>query len=348
MMQFQRFLPTIVAMIPVAQKDIDNVSACVKGILKHSLNPVREVFVIGAASLRGRLPTDVSVTWVDEEEIYPGLDDVRAALYEVGYRHDSSTWYFQQILKLSAFTITQPAADHILIHDADVALVQDTLFVDWQGRSLLAYGYPLHWQLHTRRHALPTQHSALAAAARLVPGWKPVDAYSGMQHHIVLERGITQELFGRVQAHHGVEFWRAFISCVEKTKWHGISEYVIYRHFAVSNFPEIARSIHLNSVDIIECAATGRYGLVETLQAAYPTTVRLVGCHKFADYKGTLATMDYVTRGTRIQSSDSAPPPLALLLDQGLLRIEALDPAPAPGAAMRLFAGDSSAPDVME
>jgi hypothetical protein len=323
-------------MIPVAEKDMDNVPMCVNGILRHSRNPVSEIYVIGAADLRRRLPADCAARWVDEDRVRPCLGEVRSALRDDGYRHDSGKWYFQQLLKLCAFSIFQPAADHILIHDADVALVKDALFVDGQGRSLLAYGYPLHWRVNTLRHAVPAEHSALAAAARLVPGWKAVDAYSGMQHHIVLERSITQDLISRVEAHHGLDFWRAFIGSIEKEKWHGISEYVIYRHFAADNYPEATCSRHIGSIDIIEPAADGPYDLAEILRADRSSAVSLVGCHRFADYEGTLASMDYFVP-IRNEKPFGATPPIALLLDRGLLRIKALDGASIPDGITRLF-----------
>jgi hypothetical protein len=331
-----RPLPAIAAMIPVAEKDMNNVSACVNGILRHSRNPVSEVYVIGAARLRQRLPADCAARWVDEERVHPCLDDVRSALHDHGYRHDSGSWYFQQLLKLCVFSILQPAADRILIHDADVALVKDTLFVDGQGRSLLAYGYPLHWRVNTRQHALPTEHSALTAAARLVPGWKAVDGYSGMQHHMMLERSITENLISLVEAHHRLDFWQAFIGSIEKKKWHGISEYVIYRHFAACNYPEATRSRHIDSIDIIEPAAGGPHDLADLLRAGHSGAVSLVGCHRFTDYEGTLASMDYLAP-IRHRKPSGATPPIALLLDQGLLRIEVLDGASTPDGIMRLF-----------
>lgn len=319
-------LPTIVAMVPVAEKDVHNLAECVHGIRRHSRNPVRMIYVIGAARLRRQLPAGLAVEWIDEECVHPRLEDVRSALTEDGYRHGSGNWYFQQLLKLNVFRTIDLAVNHILVLDADVALVKDTLFVDGERRSLLAYGYPLHWQLNTRRYTVPAEHSALSAAARLVPGWKTVDAYSGMQHHIVLDRRIMDELVRRVEGHHGLEFWRAFIRSIERAKWHGISEYVIYRHFAAANFVAEVRSRHLGSVDIIQSVTAGPYRLAETLRAEYSSKVHLVGCHKFADYRGTLATMDYLPLALREKVLRKLAP-LALSLDRGLLRIEALDPS---------------------
>jgi hypothetical protein len=332
----EQSLPTIVVMVPVAGKDLQNLAACVHGIRQHSRNPVATIYVIGAAHLRNQLPAGLAVEWIDEESVHPRLDEVRLALLEDGYRHNNSSWYFQQLLKLYAFSILEPVADYILVHDADVALVKDTLFVDSHRRTLLAYGYPLHWRLNTRRYTVPTRHSALSAAARLVPDWKTVDAYSGMQHHIVLDRSIAQELFRRVEDHHDVEFWRAFIRCVERDKWHGISEYVIYRHFAVASFPEAVRSRHLASVDIIESTATGPYELVEALRAGYPSGACLVGCHKFSNYEVTLATMDYIPPELRerlLRTMD----PLVLWLDRGMLHIEVLDRKIGLPGPVRLF-----------
>ncbi|MFJ6054676.1 DUF6492 family protein [Streptomyces sp. NPDC092307] len=306
----------------MAEKDMTNLPECTERIRAHSLNPIKKIYVIGAARLQSRLPSDSTVEWVDEESLHPNLLEVRSALAEMGNRHDNAGWYFQQLLKLCAFRILGPVGDHLLIYDSDAVPVHDMPFVDGQGRSLLAYGYPLIWRLNTRYHSVPVQHSAVSSATRLVPGWRAVDAYSGIQHHMVMDRVITNELMYRVEEHHGSEFWRAFLASVEKPKWHGISEYVIYRHFAIANFPDAVLSRHLNLLDIVE-PVTGPYDLAEVARAA-PEHVDVVGCHRFSRYEQTLETMDYIPPDLRQEMLAEAAP-LSLHMDRGLLTVAALD-----------------------
>ena len=92
----------------------------------------------------------------------------------------------------------------------------------------------------------------LTAAARLVPGWHPVDQFSGMQHHMVFDRTVLAELMRRVEDAHDTPFWRAFLNTIESSKWTGASEYVLYRHFACWLFPERVAVRHLSTAEVIE------------------------------------------------------------------------------------------------
>lgn len=319
-------LPDITVVIPVAEKDLGGIPACVSGILEHSCNPVRDIYVIGAASLRSQLSMALPMTWVDEESVYPSLVEVRKALAQDGYQHHNAGWYFQQVMKLCAFRILRLSGQHLVVLDADVLLVRDASFVDKQGRSLVPFGYPLSLRLNTRVHTVPSIHSALTSASHLVPGWRIVDPFSGMHHHMPVSRTIADDLLNRVEASSGLEFWRAFIASVERQKWHGISEYVIYRHFAIANHPQLVHCRHLNSIDIIEPLG-GPYRLENVAKSRYPSDTDLLSCHQFSDYRLTLSTMDYMPQRLRASLLHTNSP-LALRLDQGLLRIHELPRAP--------------------
>lgn len=84
----------------------------------------------------------------------------------------------------------------------------------------------------------PDRHSAIIAATRLLAEWRPVDPYSGTQHHMVFDRQILADLMRRVEDRHQRPFWEAFLTTTEHTKWTGASEYVLYRHFAAKFFAD--------------------------------------------------------------------------------------------------------------
>lgn len=316
-------LPPISVVILAAEKDMSGLDVCVRGVLAHSLNPVVLVQII-AQRLPPRSHDDVDsrVVWFDERHCTPSSRDMRQYLRGLGRDPSTASWYFQQLAKLQCSDVLPAGApEHVLVVDADFVFLRDMAFVDGQGCSVLPYGYPLSWRLNTRVHRLPDQHTALEAAGRLIPGWLPVDAYSGMQHHMVFDRTILGELIQRAQDAHGEPFWQAFLRTADPHKWTGASEYVLYRHFAARFFPERVRHRHVDAVDVIQAEGHDGFVLPEVVAAARNSSLHAVGCHRFLHYAQRLATMDYIPVDLR-HTVCAEPVPLQLRLDGGLLTME--------------------------
>ncbi|MER7452940.1 DUF6492 family protein [Nocardia beijingensis] len=313
-------LPAIDVMIPVAAKDLSSLDACITGLRAHCRNQIRSVHIVGSAPLREQVRTEHVVQWIDEEAISPTPAAIEAALRRVGGRHHNSSWYFQQLVKLNCFHILPRTVRHLLVLDADYAIVEDVVFVESDGRSCLAFGYPLRWRLGTRRHAMPERHSAIAAATRLLAEWRPVDPYSGMQHHMVFDREILADLVRRVEDQHERPFWEAFLATIEHTKWTGASEYVLYRHFAARFFAAQIRSRHLDAIDIIQSAENASWTLAEAVAGISRAGVKAIGCHSFLNYANRIATMDYIPDQLR-SKLQATQGPLMLGLNQGALHI---------------------------
>ena len=81
---------------------------------------------------RQRWPTSLACEVVDEQDVLPiRRDDID---YQFG-SVDRSGWLFQQLLKLSADTIS--SSDHVLVLDADTVMIRPQSFhVRRQGRAL--------------------------------------------------------------------------------------------------------------------------------------------------------------------------------------------------------------------
>jgi hypothetical protein len=301
--------------ILVAPKDAAGLRFCLESVLRHCHNPIRSVHVV--ASFPVTAP-DERVRWLDESLVTPGIADIDAALRDAGSAHPNASWYFQQLVKLRCFDLLPAdASEHVLVVDADIAFVADVCFVDREGRASLPMGYPLRWTSPRRSAgtppAAPRQHSALSSAARLVPGWHAVDRFSGMQHHTVFDRTVLTELVRRVEDTHRMPFWRAFLTTAESAKWTGASEYVLYRHFARSTFPERVTMRHLSSAEIIQSAAPGGFTLADVLGAPRAVDVQIVGCHRFLDYADRIASMDYISADLRRELPRDAPLKLRLV-----------------------------------
>ncbi|MEV5886716.1 hypothetical protein AB0L74_29200 [Streptomyces sp. NPDC052020] len=308
--------------ILAAEKDMPGLDVCVRGIRDHCLNPITTMQVIAQrVPKRPRGDIDPRIVWYDERRCTVAGSMVRAYLRDLGRDPSTASWYFQQLVKLECFTLLPAdAPEHVLVVDADFVFLRDTVFVDGRGRSLLSYGYPLSWHPGSRTHRLPVRHSALEAAGRLVPGWLPVDAYSGMQHHMVFDRTVLGDLVRRAQDAHGEPFWQAFLRTADPGKWTGASEYVLYRHFAARFFPERVRHRHVDAIDVIQGEGPGGFTLPEVAAAALGSSLRAVGCHRFLHYTERLATMDYIPAALR-RTLGADPGPLWLRLDGGVLAI---------------------------
>ncbi len=317
-----RARPALDVLVPLAPKDAENLDICISQLVKHCRNPIRAIHVVAPAAMARPMAAEVPVVWVDEDAVVPSRADVSRALAAAGSPHENATWYFQQLLKLLCFRVAAGAGAHVLVVDADYTFVEDVELVTAAGQSVLPMGYPLSWDLDTDEHVLPAEHSALASAARLLPGWQPVDAFSGMQHHMVFDRVIAEDLIHRVERRHGLPFWEAFLETADPRKWTGASEYVLYRHFAAAFFPERVVHRHLDAIDVIQSANASAFALADVLAAPRRRGVVALGCHRFLDYEARLATMDYIPDDLRRRLLE-APRPLMLDLDRGRLRIDA-------------------------
>lgn len=304
-------LPELDVVMPVAPKDASDAALALRSLLRHCRNPIRAVHVVSASPPQF---VDQRVRWLDESLVEPSLAEVEAVLRATGSPHGNATWYFQQLLKLGCFALPGVTADHVLVTDADLAFVADVTFVDSFGRALMPWGYPLRWG-PGQGSSGAVRHSALRAASRVVPGWCAVDRFSGMHHHMVLERRVAAELVRLVERAHGVPFWRAFLVARDRSRWTGASEYVLYRHFASRSFPERVVMRHLSSAEVIQSAGAGGFTLADVLAAPRPGDVRAVGCHRFLDYAHRIATMDYLSDPLRRELPVNAP--LALRLRRG-------------------------------
>lgn len=334
--------PAIDVMMPVARKDMDMVEPALNRLVACSQTPIRKIFIVWQGpEKQGDLPPTVAlqgahppeVVWVDEKEFPFTLKDVDARLKAQGSTQNHAGWYYQQLLKLYSFEVLSrkgyDVLPHLLIHDADIAFTNPVDFLDTQGRSLLAYGYPFRW-LPERTGAEEGNvdtitHSHVDHAKRFIPNWHLDNKFTGMQHHQLLDREIMQSMFSEVQAHHHKDFWKAFIDCVDTSKWNGASEYILYFHYALDRFPDKVAARHLRGADIIFDSALPLRDSLEAIAKDQPMT--LVGRHGFVSLVDRIKSMDYISPPLReelLRRGGEAPQELAMRLElkDGALDIE--------------------------
>ncbi|HRI66402.1 MAG TPA: DUF6492 family protein [Polyangium sp.] len=311
--------------IPVAPKDYPKLERSVLGILENSRTPIREVFLIAADDsalnyLNAHVSLKMSV--VKEREMPFTKADIAALLEEQGATAKHASWYYQQLLKFYAFQVIHGLGDDVLILDSDFVFAKPLPFLTDDGRAILSRGYPFKWLLNTRDYPTRVEHIHADFARRLVAGWEPMDPFSGMHHHMVLQRDILADLFDVVEREHQQPFWRAFVGKLRLEKWNAASEYVIYYHFARARYPARIVLRDLETCDIIYDAEEGGDTLKQLDRLLDSGKFDAVGCHGFLELRARIATTDYIPHDLRTKFARSPGMKLLLRLEAGVLQIE--------------------------
>ena len=318
-------LSRIDVVIPVAAKDLRKLPICIEGIFANSLTPIDRIYVIASREIcQKKIPCDRSISWIDEATYPFHLDAIQAHLQRNNARYNNSSWYYQQLLKFYVFRVIPNLQPHTLILDADFFVSQKLAFLTDDDRAIFSYGYPFQWLLNTRNYPAENQHSHIDFAKRFVPGWNPVNPFSGMHHHILLNRETIEKLFCLVEEAHQKEFWQVFIDNVKFEKWNAASEYVIYYHFAMKFCPEKVTSRHLKSCDFIHDREENDFTLGMAKTALEKGEFETVGCHSFLDLRARLKTMDYIPQNLKQEMLSSERSVFKLILNDGLLQIESV------------------------
>ena len=312
--------------IPAAAKDVFKLPICIEQLIANSLTPIRNIYVVTKPELFNLNSASAHrVTWIDEATYPFSVKDVTERMKARNNLHNNGSWYYQQLLKLYMFKAIPGLLPNALILDSDFFIGQPMHFATSDGKAILAEGYSFKWLLNTRQYPSPPVHSHIDMARRLVPGYDPVSPYSGMHHHLLFNVEIMSKLFSEIEGLHQEEMWRAFIDCLDIDRWNGACEYIIYYHFAMRFHGERVSARHLKACDFIH---DGKEGAAAVLDMARSTlkagSFQGVGCHGFLDLRTRLQTMDYIPADVREKMLAADNMAFKLMLDDGMLQIEAL------------------------
>ncbi len=322
-------------MMPVARKDMDMMHTALKDLIRYSKTKIRRIYIVwqgpekeGDPEPEIKLCAKQPEIFFIHEKVYPfTIDQINKKLQTSKTGNNHGSWYYQQLLKLYSFRILPDVLPRLLIHDADVAFSGPVSFLDEIGSAILSFGYPFRWSLGQKNFKAygeiqDVEHSHVNHAKRLVPDWKLANVFSGMQHHQVVNYTIMEEMLKKTEEKHGIPFWEAFINQVDKDKWNGASEYVLYFHFALNNYPEWVSLRHVHGVDVIHDALEP---IRESTQAiASESQPTMVGCHGFKSLRDRLETMDYIPEDVRkdLLTKENNRLAFRIELNEGLLEIE--------------------------
>lgn len=312
-------------MITLAVKDLDKLTICLKQIFQNSLTPINKIYVVTKQDIcQQKLHFEQPIVWIAEETYPFRLADIEDFFKKKGNQYRNSSWYYQQLLKFYIFEVIPNLLPNTLILDADFFISKPLTFLTEEGQAILSYGYPFKWLLNSKEYPKENEHSHIDFARRFVPQWFPVNSFSGMHHHIILNKQIITKLFSMVEDYHQKDFWQAFLDHVEFKKWNAASEYVIYYHFAMQFFPEKVMSRHLNSCDFIHDYQENDFTLNLAKDVLEQGIYETVGCHSFLNLRARLKTMDYIPDDLKQTMLASDRIVFKLMLDDSVLSIEAI------------------------
>jgi hypothetical protein len=201
--------------IPLGPNDEDIVLHTISSIRTHIPN-VQTIYVVAHRLL------DISGAKVLPESIFPfQLSDLSGFIPS-----SRKGWYFQQLLKLYAPTTIPGILPNVLIVDADTVFFSKVRFLDGE-KYLFDYNNETNKPYFEHMKRL---HPSFEA-------WKPKT--SGITNMMILNREILQGLFSKVEEYHKEPFWVAFLKCIDPkaAAGAGASEYEIYFHYIMRNFP---------------------------------------------------------------------------------------------------------------
>jgi hypothetical protein len=244
--------------IPVAPKDLSKLTHCINGIVSNCSDRIRQIFVVcSQTSAREVCKQEVcknGQVQVINEELFPfskrQITSLMKSVIKGRVVFDNAGWYFQQLLKMYAFRVIPGLLENVLILDADFFFRKPITFFreSPELRILLAHGYPFDWE---RDKNIQRDFSLVKFAKRLLPEWDNVDAYSGIHHHCVFNKHILTSLLSEVETIHNEDFWIAYITNLDLSKWNAGSEYSIYYHYALLKFGHLIETRHLSSFDFV-------------------------------------------------------------------------------------------------
>ena len=120
----------------------------------------------------------------------------------IGFHRKTFNYYGGLIQTTAALVIPDLASD-VLVCDADTLFLTETEFIN-NGKALYNVSYDIPADV--------TTHPYLEHMEKLIPGLTKQTQYSGICHHMLIQKDILQEMFDRVEKVHKMPFWKADIS----------------------------------------------------------------------------------------------------------------------------------------
>ena len=176
--------------IPAHEKDIDTLDLCIDAI-RANVKDVRRIIVVSKYKLTNNAE-------FFPETNYPfSFEDVADI---VGWHRKTFNYFGALIQTTSALVIPDLKRD-VLVCDSDTIFLKETEFVNQNDVALynVSYDIPSH----------VIRHPYYEHLEKLIPGLDKQTKYSGICHHMLIQKDVLQDMFDRVEKIHNIPFWKA-------------------------------------------------------------------------------------------------------------------------------------------
>lgn len=176
--------------IPAHEKDIETLDICIEGI-QNNVKDVRRIIVVSKDKL------------TDSAEFYPesnfsfSLEDVGNI---VGF-HNRTCKYYGGSLQMTAPLVIPDLERDILTCDSDTIFLNPVEFIDEDDNALYSVSYDIPSHINN--------HPYIEHCGKIIPELGKETKYSGICHHTLIQKDILQEIFNKVESHHGHPFWKS-------------------------------------------------------------------------------------------------------------------------------------------
>lgn len=236
---------------PCHAKDKRTVDLAIDGIRKNGKN-IGNVYVISEHQLTN------NAIWIPES-IFPfnrkdvalaiAHDNIGLATQLLNSPQSRVSWIFAQLMKLYAPVVIKNVSPNVLIIDADTIFLNPVEFMDEHGNPYYNVGTENHQPYFVHAAKLLDEPYTIK---------KVFPHYSGICHHLLMQRPVTEDLFARIEAKSGMPAWKTMCHYVLLSEFYGsaMADYEIYFNYLFARTDQAKirplkwSNFHLNTREI--------------------------------------------------------------------------------------------------
>lgn len=209
---------TIDVVIPAVPKDLSTLPYVIDAVRKQVEHPIGRIFVVAPGDSRIKAVCKrKSCTFVHEAAVLPIRK--RDIVYR-SKRWERSGWLYQQLLKLGSSSIV--GRRHYLVMDADTVLIRPHRFRS-NGKDVF---YCRSW----------SQPEYFVTYRKLLGSNAPRPR-SFVTHYMMFDKAKLKSLKDKIEARHGMKWYKAIVASVNRKKQFGFSEFETYGNYVYSGNP---------------------------------------------------------------------------------------------------------------
>jgi len=200
--------------IPITIKDLDLLEYCVLGIRENVIHAVEKIIVVSPCEdAIIKKCAFLNIEWKDEKQVIPEF------VFDYPFKAHSRGWIFQQLIKLSADTISNN--EHILICDADTVFIRPHCFKKNNKQILYC-----HSGVHNSYKTL--LEDALNIKLH------PIISY--IANFILFDRHILAELKNKIEILNDSDWITAILKLLDDSEKAKLSEFELYGNYCWSKY----------------------------------------------------------------------------------------------------------------